>query len=102
MSFEYAVSFTRPLKISLPELGNIFQSLGHYKIVRVTDSEVYLAYARVPTRSEWPEDIVVEINGSQLNATIHAGTRQQRDRFLSDLVAVLTETGVTTPEVAEL
>ena len=89
MGFEYRFSVTAPLRISLVELGTALQLSGRYDLLSSLDQELAFAYTAVPRRADWPEDIVLRLAETQIDALLHSGTKHQREVFIADLSDVL-------------
>jgi hypothetical protein len=89
MSFEYRVTWLPKIKfLPLTVLQEELVQSGHYEAIPVTYADLGLRVAATRRRQRMPEDIVLWYGAEILRIAIHAGSRDDRLRFISDLKTV--------------
>ncbi|HYR91354.1 MAG TPA: hypothetical protein VE422_45275 [Terriglobia bacterium] len=90
MGFEFAAQLPADVSLDLESIAQSLRNSGRYEIESQSPSELKLRYAKQPRCDEWPEDIAISLEGSQLYVLVHAGTKTQRALLLDDLAKAVS------------
>jgi hypothetical protein len=90
MGIEFACSLATPPSETV--VSDVLDRLGSDPALEVIDrgpSRAALRFASGARRSDWPEDLIVEISDQQVYVVFYAAGRPERAQFLSRLSELL-------------
>src|SRR5262249_12738855 len=67
-----------------------------YRVLSSSTEDVRLRFRNVALRDEWPDDVELQFNETELYVVFHTGTRRDRELLLAVLQSILARCGSVT------
>jgi hypothetical protein len=96
MADEYIANLNIGRQPILDKIGRELSLTGHYIIERCVQDELALRFSNRDRRPDWPEDFTLNYDGQALFLTVHAASKQERDKLIQDVESVLKFYGILT------